>query len=339
MNFEMQYTFLICSERSGSNFITSLLNGHPDLCGPPPTHMFRLFGLNIGNYGDLEGESRSAFLRDFFDARETIFSDWNTRFSSDELAEACGEGSVVRSAFDFMYGAECNADGAQQVVVKENHTYRIVPFLETFWPSARYVYQVRDPRDVAASWVKTDSIPGGVEKAVEVWLEDQAETRLLLETGSLADRVYTVRYEDLIDDTPAELRKLCAHLGVEYTPEMLEFYNDQRTVKNASQIDAWSNLSKPVLSGNAGKYKSTLSPDDILYIELMCADLMDRHGYETDHDVSGQSADERRVASEALRSSLTPGAARRFDTEEEGRRRARRQSLIDRVVRGQQAAS
>lgn len=30
----INYTFLMCSERSGSNFITKLMNNHSQICGP-----------------------------------------------------------------------------------------------------------------------------------------------------------------------------------------------------------------------------------------------------------------------------------------------------------------
>ena len=33
--------FLVSSERSGSNFITKIMDAHQDFCGPSPTHIIR----------------------------------------------------------------------------------------------------------------------------------------------------------------------------------------------------------------------------------------------------------------------------------------------------------
>jgi hypothetical protein len=335
----MQYTFLICSERSGSNFITALLNGHPDISGPPPTHMFRLFGLNIEKYGNLRGEQWAAFQRDFFDARSSIFSDWNTEFSFDEFSRAVDESDGVGAAFNFMYARERDEDSATQVFIKENHTYRFLPFLKKFWPSAKFVHQVRDPRDVAASWVKTDSLPGGVEKAVEVWCEDQRATADLIEARILGDNLITIRYEDLIRSTEQELRALCEHLDVPFTSEIFDFNKDRRTLKNASTIDAWSNLSQPIMRGNAGKYRSTLSKEDVQFIELRCAGLMERYNYALTGDAAGRTSEDRENEANQLRVKLSQGNARRYDTEEEAKRRAQRQALIERVISRSQATT
>ena len=53
----MRIDFLICSERSGSNLITRLINAHSQICAPSTTHLFRVLGENIAGYGLLRDDT------------------------------------------------------------------------------------------------------------------------------------------------------------------------------------------------------------------------------------------------------------------------------------------
>jgi hypothetical protein len=328
----VNYVFLFCSERSGSNLISSLANGHSEVCGPPPSHMFRLFGTNRSGYEPLDSaENWQEFAADFTEAHQSMLGDWNTSFHESELLDACPN-ETMKSAFDFMYGLECQHDGANIAFVKENHTYLFADFLVTNWPDCRFVHQVRDPRDVAASWVKTDSITGGVERAIDVWIKDQSRTLEIIENMNEPGKFMQLRYEDLLLDEVKSARLLCQHLQIQFEPEMLNFHQDSRTQRNAQKIDAWSNLAKPVLKNNAGKYHADLSPNDVRYIELRCSTLMKAFGYGLDTEVEGLSAEEIEVETNQLGALINKGKPLRISSPAEIKTRARRKKNIDRVL-------
>ena len=77
----MRFDFLICSERSGSNLITKLLDSHPEVCGPFPSHMVRTFSLNLNGYGDLNDDAAwSTLLDDAVFYINRIISLWKSDF-------------------------------------------------------------------------------------------------------------------------------------------------------------------------------------------------------------------------------------------------------------------
>ena len=53
----MHFDFLICSERSGSNLITKILDSHPSVCGPFPALLIKNIGWYLFRYGDLQNDS------------------------------------------------------------------------------------------------------------------------------------------------------------------------------------------------------------------------------------------------------------------------------------------
>lgn len=325
------FVFLICSERSGSNFITSLLNGHSLVSGPSPTHLFRLFGSNIDNYGDLTKEENwNILLEDFLLNFGCKLGIWHTNITLEELRQKARSRNVAE-LLRIVYEKEAEYDKASHIFVKENHTYRFAPFLLDHFPECKFVFMVRDPRDVASSWVSTESIPGGVEKAVDTWMVDQSGGLALDQRLRGTDRLLLVRYEDLISDAEQCLQHITSFLGLTYEPQMLEFYQHPRTRMNAEAIHAWANLSKPVVSGNAGKFRKTLSPEDVRYVELQCFDLMKSLGYEPEQVREKPEARDLEQEISALRPVINEGSyIIRGDEEQETRRR--RRTAIDCVL-------
>ena len=47
-------------------------------------------------------------------------------------------------------------------------------------------------------------------------------------------RVHRVIYERMVDDTETEVRNLLRHCGLEFEPEVLEFYKTERAVRTPS---------------------------------------------------------------------------------------------------------
>ncbi|PHS27970.1 MAG: hypothetical protein COA84_02950 [Robiginitomaculum sp.] len=327
----MAFTFLICSERAGSNLITSFMNGHKAVSGPPPSHLFRLFGLNAHGYHPLSDEANwNAFLHDITEAQKWMIGAWESAPTIEAIKAACPK-RTMNCVFEYLYAQERRKNESISFV-KENYTYLIVPFLLANWPDCRFVFSVRDPRDVAASWVKTRAMPGGVKRAVDVWLEDQSASLDIFHQTQPSGRMIRVRYEDLISNTEAVGHTLCTHLGIAYDPAMLNFHQDQRTKRNASRTQAWENLARPVLAGNAQKYKTVLSDADLRYVELRCARLMHVFDYALDTDADTLSPTAAEAEFKALVTRLSPGEDVNPPSPREAEQRERRTQMIKRVV-------
>lgn len=276
----MSLFFLMCSERSGSNFITKLMNGHENICGPSTKHMINPVARNLFRYGDLSVENNWFELLSDIDRLFNVgFSVWKSELDIDimqELAPAGDIGGLLRNIFL----REARAHGKQHVFIKENQVYEFFPFLQQHFPEARYIYLTRDPRDMALSWKKNGDHPGAVVAAARQWRQDQVQSLKNYSLLQAAGRAYYLRYEDLIVDTENECRNVCDVLGVPFDSNIRNFYQDDWTQKNAGQVKAWNNLSKPVLSDNANKYKKELTEQEVAAIESVCFYEMRHFGYE-----------------------------------------------------------
>ncbi|MEA2973778.1 MAG: hypothetical protein QOG82_2236 [Actinomycetota bacterium] len=96
-----------------------------------------------------------------------------------------------------------------------------LPLLGELFPEARFVQVIRDGRDAAVSMrdAATTTAPSARQLA-KLW--QRAVTAGRTWGAAHPDRYAEVRYEDLVDDAEAELRRLCPFLGLDFDPVMLD---------------------------------------------------------------------------------------------------------------------
>lgn len=276
----MNFHFLIASERSGSNLITKMMDAHPDVCGPSPLHILRVLGMEYYRYGDLsKRDIWKTLLNDLHDLLNSDFAKWSASFERSELnsmAEVGDLPALLRAVFE----KEARENGKNTLFIKELWTHRYISFLDWCFPEAKYVYLVRDPRDMALSWRNNPVHPGGVVAGARQWIHDQQNTVINFRALHDAGRAMVVRYEDLVADSEESLRRICDLLGLSFSADMLNFHNNQLTQDNADKNPLWKNLSREVMSDNFNKFKKELSADEIAAIEVTCWPLLRYFGYQ-----------------------------------------------------------
>ena len=264
--------FLMCSERSGSNFITKLVNGHSQIVGPSVKHLFNPVLRNYFRYGDLNCEDNwNELLEDILNLFQADFSIWKLELSLKKLSGFAAPGDIS-TLLKSIFEAEAELNDKDHIFIKENQIYEFFPYLLLNYPEAKYLYQVRDPRDMALSWKRNENLPGGIIRAARQWKKDQQNS--LKNMTLLKDKCYFIKYEELIEDPQKNLDKICQFFSLSYEEEMLSFHKDELTQKNAVMNTAWENLSKGIIADNKNKYLKALSETEIKLIEKICYDEM-----------------------------------------------------------------
>lgn len=266
----MALFFLMCSERSGSNFTTKLLNGHNKVCGPSTKHVLNPLARNLFRYGDLSARGNwEVLLQDIHRLLSVDFSLWRKTFSLQELRELAAPGDV-KTLVQNLFLEEARANGKEHVLIKENHIYEFFPFLLAHFPESKYLYQSRDPRDMALSWKNNPDHVGGVVRAARQWKLDQQQSLKNFALLRPQGKAYFVKYEDLISNAYEEVTNLVNFFGVPFDDGIFDFYRDGLTRENAQKQRAWSNLEKGIISNNSGKYRENLSSEEVMTVEKLC---------------------------------------------------------------------
>lgn len=270
---------LLCSERSGSNLIAKIFDAHPAVAAPGAAHLFRIMTECASRYRRGSEALRQATLA-LFDAK---VSSWAIdAWSEAERAACIAEGTSAPDMAAALYAAEARAAGKRHVLLKENSAFAFLPAILGTATSPRFLFMVRDPRDMAVSWTKGPVMRGGVVRAAERWIKDQTGSLDALAGRPAGMKAAALRYEDLLADPESELRRVCGDLDLEFSSDMLGFSERSRSAAvDAGRSAMWSNLGKPLLSDNAGKFRAALGDEEIALVEAIAGPLLPTLGYDS----------------------------------------------------------
>jgi serine/threonine protein kinase len=176
--------FMIGSQRSGSNWLRTMLDEREDLAGPHPPHILRDFMPIIDKFDDLSVDDNFKILVDhvctFVERNQVPWTDKHDEsiklprsVINAAAAESCerlrmnraagSETHVLESAFyllsifDAIMSFYIQANGKRLWICKSMGISQFHDILLEFYGKKRlrYIYLVRDPRDVAMSFMKT----------------------------------------------------------------------------------------------------------------------------------------------------------------------------------------
>ncbi len=271
--------FLMSSERSGSNLIRVMLNSHPAIAAPPPPHLIDVFLPVLPLYGDVRQESNFERLaRDIARVLGNQMASWQLAPAAESLiakARSRSFAALVLAA----YALEAEARESRRTLVKDNGVIANPFFVLTAFPDSKVVYLVRDARDVALSFKKSSVHVETLSEAARLWAEQQRAALRAIAGSSRHDSFFFLHYEDLVSNPEQTLRGLCAFLDEEYASSMLDFHSTTEAKSSAANLQAWKNLTEPVMKSNFAKYRTQLSKRKIKAVERYAAQELRLLGY------------------------------------------------------------
>jgi len=150
--------------------------------------------------------------------------------------------------------------------------------------NAKYVFLIRDPRDNHISLFNARFVTPSITYNTIMW----KEAIISIETFSnfYPDRFYTIKYEDLVQNPEANLKKICSFLSIPYCPEMLSYHKYKNEFTNVIFIsDEYlkryhTSILEPVNTEKIGQWKKRLSRKKIKMAERIAGKYLDKYGYE-----------------------------------------------------------
>ncbi len=270
--------FIIGTERSGSNLLRVILNTHSRIAVPHPPHVMHWFGELEPRYGDLTQDHKLRRLVDDVLALLAVhIYPWDVPIDPAQVVAAAKPRSLygVTAA---LYDRHLAHAGKGRWGCKSTFMVHHVDTVLAAHPGARFLWLVRDPRDVAASSRKSVFSPFHPVLTARLWVAQQQEA-LALETRLPAESLLRVRYEDLLGDPPGVLARVCAFLDEPFEPDMLAFSETPDARKGAALSESWAKTAQPVQANNSGKYRKDLSPTEIRQVEAVARPVMETLGY------------------------------------------------------------
>jgi acyl transferase domain-containing protein len=223
--------FLLSSPRAGSTLLRVMLAGHSRLFAPPELHLLPF--ASMGERAALLRESRQDHLREGLIEALRALDGASLEDAQARVLEMEAQNLPTEEAYGYL---QAKAGGRR--LVDKSPSYGmdagILARAASLCPGAFHIHLVRHPLAVMESFVRNrfDKMLGLKAEdpwalAEGVWRTCNDNIAAFLETIP-AERRVLIRYEDLVADPEACMRRLCIRLGLDYEAAMLKPYEGGR---------------------------------------------------------------------------------------------------------------
>jgi LPS sulfotransferase NodH len=210
--------FVLGVRRSGTTLLRVMLDRHSKLAIPDESYFIPQLADRHRGPVDV-----AAFVDDL--RRIGTLREWDV--DVDAVAARLQPGLAPGDAIAAVYLTYAAAQGKERWGDKTPLYMEHLATIDRLFPDAVYVHLIRDGRDAAVSFLE---MPAGV--VTETWAHPRdaagfacqwrAEVSKARALGRRAGpRYLEVRYEALVADPEGELRRICAHVGLDFEPAML----------------------------------------------------------------------------------------------------------------------
>ncbi|MEO3973749.1 sulfotransferase [Streptomyces sp. CAU 1734] len=264
---------IIGTERSGSNLLRLVLDAHSRIAVPHPPHFMRYLS-GIPYDGDVE-----AMVGDAMWLLRNHIHPWPHEIDRAAVTGAAGPSlfGVVSAIYDQYRVAE----GAARWGCKSTFMVEHVDEVVAEHPGARFLWLVRDPRDVAASAKRAVFGHCHPYRMALRWRAEQELARAALERWG-PGVVHLVRYEDLVSAPDREIRAICDFIGETVEPAMLAHHLTGNARVTASLSASWRTAGDPITTARIGAHRRGLSDRERRQVESVTARVMETLRYPFD---------------------------------------------------------
>lgn len=285
----MQKVFILGNPRSGTSLLRLMLNSHPAIAAPPESGFLHWWYPKYKYWNAEDSQSTEkvlCFIDDILTSKkiETWCIDKNklVEFIHERKPLSYSElGSLV-----YIFWAMTNRKSPYVIVDKNNYYIHHLNDLISIWPDAKFIFLIRDGRDVACSYLDIEKLettspykpvlPTTIKTIAEEWQRNNSNIYEFLNTLP-KERWRMIKYEDIVMNTRIALIELVSFLNLEFSEQMLLYYLANN--EPASTMD-WKKktLEKPDVL-NIGRYKSRLKPDDVELFNRIASPMLNFTGY------------------------------------------------------------
>ena len=274
--------FMLAPQRHGSNKTQSMLSAqHPALHGPYPPLPRQAFIKLASELGDnlLDEMVHNANL-----SPRPLTAD-GTPITTDEVRAELQKRGLPEDALGISIalshiGAHSNGRPDARVLCKSPDNLDIAEQFKGGFQDTTFIHLIRDPRAVWNSARGTPRGPQTPHAAALKWADYHSRVLELSRTTPLI----TLKYEDLMMQPEAQLKRACTFLDIPFLDDMLDDHASKAAKEAATTNPGlWGNLAKPVMLSRIEAWKEELPSNEVAIIENSCAEVMAAFGYEPIH--------------------------------------------------------
>ena len=278
------HLFVSGPPRGGTTLLELVLSAHPEITIAPETTraIARLLSTETYASGPLAARQLTRAVQIL--EEDPKLNSWPGFCVKEFLATLPTEGLTLAALLDrlFVDFAERNGGGTRFLGNKKSlYVDGLGPATKRVFPDARFIFVMRDPRDVIRSLLRShqqDDVWGAALCCYRMHRHAERMRRYYSED------TFVIRYEDLVRRPRETCEEMCRFLGLSYHEQMVRFH--ELNVGGARLIgltrSIHPNTTTPFNPELIGQWKKegTFTPRELRLIENALRRYMNRYGYE-----------------------------------------------------------
>ena len=279
--------FIVGAPRSGTTLTAKILGRHSSLFMPGETHFFSDIYSNKQTLGSADLKSSKEKIWDRLKDMYKRYNEPEDQLRIDQIFHSHEsvlslqkKWSSYKDVFSSFMEAQAHSAGKSRWGNNAPKDLFFVDEILQFFPDAKLVVCVRDPRDFLVSYKKRALVTSNDQKQRISSLYHPLITSLLwkmnirkLDTlkSKLKDtQLFIQNYEDIVTKPDAEIKKLCNFLDITYESKM------QNIVTNNSSEGS---LKQGIFSSSIGRWERELSNEEVCLVEYLAGKQLSNYGY------------------------------------------------------------
>ncbi len=281
---DIPFFFIIGRPRSGTTLLRLLFEAHPNIIVPPESPFIIILYKKYGKITNWTEETIREFTDDLYKVR--YFDKW--LFKKDELLSSllqlkghCSFQDMVLQVYKSYHSVY--PKGEIKMIGDKNPMYSLYPHrIHQLFPQSKIIHITRDYRDNYLSLTNVNFEVPIVPIVIYRW--KYALKKMWILRKKNPGLVYSLKYEDLAADPETHCRRIYEFLGIEFDPQVLDFYTKKQEAEKAYGTDdtiktIHKSLFNPISTDRTEKWKSDMTQRQIRVADVVVGKTAEKAGY------------------------------------------------------------
>jgi len=285
--------------RSGGTLMATILDAHPDIAMSYETYEHLLMSsdgstFELGEIADQVRLASGGALKRSFGRRGKQLDPNIKKFvgraersgiNADGLIALLEEhfatGAVLATRTDRIRFVERLTKAKMQAEGKTRWGAKIVSTYDEFdsiYSDAKYLFMLRDGRDVAASRKMVGEFGQSIEHIADGWCRQIQKFEKFAEKAE--GRAFFVSYEGLARNPVEELHELMRKLELEWSDRLISYHSLNLSIhRNATGHLSGDQVKGPISTESIGRWKRDLEETEASRFQDVAEDVLKQYGY------------------------------------------------------------
>lgn len=272
--------FIVGSSRSGTSLLRSMLNAHPLLAIPPETHFIPSVARACAEAED----PRTCFIDGVLRSRNWSLMALDERMLREQVSalDPFTVSEAIRGFFELYASQQGKTRWGDKTPMYAGH----MELIQDQIPEASFIHIIRDGRDVSLSalpLMRRQNPEATLEDAARYWVRRVTATR---RKSAKVRNYLEVRYENIIQNTEPELRRICEYINLAWDPVLLRYYAQKQEEQPNGKVATSTPTRAPERRENLPpdptrmhRWQSDMSHEELAGVEAITGTLLAELGY------------------------------------------------------------